>query len=87
VQKQFVGSLDDQVWMEDSLDGSLVQLVLVEEMQRTCRLDHQVLVEDSQGGNLDLQVWMEQQLVCSLDQVWMEQQLACSLELQVLRED
>jgi len=73
MQKQFVGSLDDQVWMEGSLDGSLVQLVLVEEMQRTCRLDHQVLVEDSQGGSLDLQVWMEQQLVCSLElQVWME---------------
>jgi len=73
VQKQFVGSLDDQVWMEDSLDGSLIQLVWVEEMQLTCRLNHQVLVEDSQGGNLDLQIWMEQQLVCSLEQqVWME---------------
>jgi len=59
--------------MDGSLDGSLVQLVLVEEMQLTCRLDHQVLVEDSQGGNLDLQVWMEQQPVCSLElQVWME---------------
>jgi len=75
VQKQFVGSLDDdRVWMDGSLDGSLVQLVCVEEMQLTCRLDHQVLVEDSQGGNLDLQVWMEQQLVCNL-------------ELQVLMED